>query len=133
MGLRSRFRVNHNGTWMFLAPAIWLVDFVLARLLLAQPGLPAWLRSAAFLLPIPAFLLFFFVFLRFIRGMDELQRRIQLEALIVAFPLTVILLMMLGLSELLGPGTPFISMRDAWLAPPAFYGLGLFIARRRYQ
>ncbi|MEJ7702074.1 MAG: hypothetical protein WKF71_20920 [Pyrinomonadaceae bacterium] len=62
--------------------------------------LQGWVRVAVALLPILPFVLFLSMVLAEIRSLDELWRRIHLEALAIAFPLAVLLLMILGLMEL---------------------------------
>jgi hypothetical protein len=66
--------------------------------------------------------------------MDELEQRIHLEALAVAFPLALILLMTLGLLELATKLPPEdFSYRHVWAFLPIFYFGGLALARRRYR
>lgn len=86
------------------------------------------------LLPLPFFLMWLVGLLREMRAMDELQRRIQLEALGVAFPLTLVLIMTLGLFEAARPLNPDNwSFRHVWQFLVLFYVIGLFVARRRYR
>lgn len=104
-----------------------------ARLLLEVPNLPAWLRIAIALVPLPAFLWLLWAFIRDIREADELERRIQLEALGVAFPLTMVLVMTLGLLQVAVPLPPEDwSYRHIWPLLYVFYLCGLTFARRRY-
>ena len=66
--------------------------------------------------------------------MDELERRIELEALAFAFPIAVVLLMTLGLLDLATPLNPDDwSLRHVWAMMPALYFMGLWRAKRRYQ
>ncbi|RIK73904.1 hypothetical protein DCC62_16355 [candidate division KSB1 bacterium] len=66
--------------------------------------------------------------------MDELERRIQLEALVIAFPLAILLIMTLGLLELAVPLSPENwSYRHIWPFLTMFYFIGLAIARKRYE
>jgi hypothetical protein len=66
--------------------------------------------------------------------MDELEQRIQLEALALAFPLTLILLMTLGLLEIaIELPAEDLSYRHVWAMLPALYFLGLTLARKRYR
>jgi hypothetical protein len=95
---------------------------------------PTWLRVAAALLPVVPTALFLWVFIAGIRSMDELQRRVHLEALVIAFPLAVLLLMTLGLLQLaITLPIEDWSYRHVWVYLPMFYFLGLAIAWRRYQ
>ncbi len=77
---------------------------------------------------------FIFEEIRCLRILDELQRRIQLEALAVAFPLSILLVVALGLAErqvTLSQGD--LSYRHLWPFFVMFYFLGLAISRRRYR
>ncbi len=66
--------------------------------------------------------------------MDELQRKVHLEALAIAFPLAMLLLMLLGLLELIIPlSHEDWSYRHVWYFLPIFYFVGLAYTRKRYQ
>ena len=71
------------------------------------------------------------VVLRELRRMDELQRRIQLEALGFSFAGTAILTFSYGFLE--GLGYPRLSMFAVWPILAGLWAIGLVLARRRYQ
>ena len=71
------------------------------------------------------------VVLRDLRRMDELQRRIQLEALGFSFAGTAILTFSYGFLE--GLGYPRLSMFTVWPILALLWIVGLGLARRRYQ
>ena len=71
------------------------------------------------------------VILRELRRMDELQRRIQLEALGFSFAGTAILTFSFGFLE--GLGYPKLSMFSVWPILAVLWVVGLVLARRRYQ
>jgi hypothetical protein len=71
------------------------------------------------------------VVLRELRRMDELQRRIQLEALGFSFAGTAILTFSYGFLE--GLGYPRLSMFTVWPLLAVLWIVGLVLARRRYQ
>jgi hypothetical protein len=65
--------------------------------------------------------------------MDELERRIQLEALAIAFPIGSLLLMTLGLLQrVVTLSMEDWSYRHVWGFFPILYLFGLTISRRRY-
>jgi hypothetical protein len=69
-----------------------------------------------------------------LRRVDELERRIQLEALAIAFPAAVLLLMALALLERATALSPQDwSYRHIWFFLPLFYFASLGVARRRYR
>ena len=107
---------------------------VAAARLLEMSALATEARIGAALLPVPFFVWWLWTWMKGVGQMDELERRIELEALAFAFPVAVILLMTLGLLDLARPLNPDdFSLRHVWAMMPALYFLGLARARRRYQ
>ena len=70
------------------------------------------------------------IVLRELRRMDELQRRVQLEALGFSFAGTAILTFSYGFLE--GLGYPRLSMFSVWPILAVLWAVGLVLARRRY-
>lgn len=122
-----------NRSRIVTALALWGATYVAVRLALHATSGGTWGLPLA-LVPLPFFLWLLVELIRVLRVMDELERRIQLEALAVAFPLTLVLLMTLGLLETSQPLDPSNwSFRHIWPFLAIFYAVGLTIARRRYQ
>lgn len=86
------------------------------------------------LVPAIAFALFLYKFYRSVYFMDEVQIKIQMEAVVVAFTLALFTIMTLGLIDLAVELQP-----DDWsyrfLVPlfVAYYFIGLFISKRKYH
>jgi len=113
---------------------LWAILYLGARVALESDELADWLRVTIALLPVPFFAYSLILFIAQIRSLDELHIRVHLEALAVAFPLTVLLIMTLGLMELaVGLSPDDWSYRHIWPFLFVFYFLGLIIAWRRYQ
>jgi NADH:ubiquinone oxidoreductase subunit 6 (subunit J) len=113
---------------------VWGICYIGALILLRKFQLEGWVRVAVALLPIPPFVLFLAMVLKEIRSLDELWRRIHLEALAIAFPLAVLLLMILGLMELAtGLSPDDWSYRHVWVFMPIFYVIGVLVSIRRYK
>jgi hypothetical protein len=113
---------------------LWFVTYFFARAFLENPGPSTAVRVAVALLPIPFFAGALWKFIAFLRAADEFERRIHLEALAVAFPLTMLLLMILALMQ----RAVTLKFEDwsyahVWYYLPIFYLGGLALARRRYQ
>lgn len=125
--------------WMYAGyavTALWGVSFIAARLALDNELQlqPTWLRVAAASLPIVPTALFLWFVVAAVRGLDELHRRVHLEALVIAYPLAILLLVTLGFLQLAIDLSPEDwSYRHVWVYLPGFYFLGLFIAWRRYR
>jgi hypothetical protein len=118
----------------WLAPVTFALVYLFARVAVAEFAWGTPVKVAIAILPIPAFSWLVFFIVRGVRQMDELERRIQLEALAIAFPLAMTLLMTLGLLELAIPlSKDDWSYRHVWAFFPIFYVGGLLIARKRYQ
>jgi hypothetical protein len=114
--------------------AAWIVLYFAIRLLLeANPGMSSGARVTLAFLPTP---IFAFALVRFIREMqmaDELERRIQLEALALAFPLGLLLLTTLGLVQrAVTLRFEDWSYNHVWPMFALFYLAGLMVARKRY-
>ena len=125
-GRRLASRVVLSGT-------VSLVLFLAARAALEVTTLVAWQRIAIALVPLPALAWFLWEFVHSVSDADELERRVQLEALAVAFPLTLLLVMTLGLLQIAVPLPPEDwSYRHIWPLLYVFYMVGLLRARRRY-
>jgi hypothetical protein len=123
------------GKWtVILTGFTWTLVYLLARGVLDDGQLSEGLRVVVALTPVIPFALFLVFILAGIRHMDELHRQVQLEALAIAFPLTMFLFMLLGMLELAIPLSPLDwSYRHTWSYLPLFYFIGLAIAWRRYQ
>ena len=122
------------GARLLIRGLLWGAVYVVARGLLETAIEPQSLRIAIALLPVPFFVWWLWTWMKGVGRMDELERRIELEALAFAFPIAVVLLMTLGLLDLATPLNPDDwSMRHVWALMPALYFMGLWRAKRRYQ
>lgn len=121
--------------WTVVWGIIWAVSYFGARALLETlEGTQEWLRLTIAAAPFVPFLAFMLAFIANLRAADELHRKVQLEALAIAFPLAVAFFMALGLVDLVValPEEDF-SYRHVWYALPFFYFVGLAFAWRRYK
>ena len=122
------------GARLLMRGLLWVAFYVVARGLLETAIAPQSLRIAIALLPVPFFVWWLWTWMKGVGQMDELERRIELEALAFAFPIAVVLLMTLGLLDLATPLNPDDwSLRHVWAMMPALYFMGLWRAKRRYQ
>ena len=122
------------GTRLLVRGILWMSIYGISRGLLEMSGLSTEVRLGIALLPTPFFVWWLWTWMMGVRQMDELERRIELEALAFAFPVAVILLMTLGLLDLARPLDPDdFSLRHVWAMMPALYFLGLWRAKRRYE
>lgn len=111
----------------------WFVAWFAARVVLENTSVPTWGRVTAALAPTPIAGVALLTIIRGARALDELEQRIQLEALAIAFVLAVLLLMTLGLMELaVVLNRADWSYRHVWAMLPMLYFGGLAFSRRRY-
>ena len=122
--------------WALGSFVIWGASYIVARGALdvdLQLG-PTWVRVAAALLPVIPTVVALWAIAAGLRASDELQRRVHLEALAIAYPLAILMLMTLGLMELaIGLNRDDWSYRHVWIYLPIFYFFGFFVAWRRYK
>jgi hypothetical protein len=120
-------------TGSILVPVLFVAAYLAARVGIdALPQRSAGALAVA-LLPVPAFAWLIYAVVRGIRSLDELERRIQLEALAFAFPVSLLIVFTAGLLHLAG----FRGEGD-WDPPRLLplvlmpYFIGIVLARRRY-
>jgi hypothetical protein len=122
------------GTRLLVRGILWMSLYGISRGLLALDIHPAAARVAVALLPTPFFVWWLWTWMDGVTHMDELERRIELEALAFAFPFAVILLMTLGLLDVaIAPNPNDVSLRHVWAMMPILYYFGLWRAKRRYE
>ena len=113
---------------------LWFLLYFAARVLLKRDDLEAWARVVIALVPLVPFAFCLLSIVRAIRAMDEMERKIHLEALAFAYPLATFLLMTLALMQ----RAVSLSFEDwsyahVWFYLPVFYLFGLMRAARRYE
>lgn len=108
--------------------AYMIVLVVALQLIEANPNVP-W-RIAAAVAPVIPICFALLAFIRALGRMDELQRRIQLDAIGFAFGATAIVTFTYGFLEIVG----FPSVSFIWVLPlmVALWGVASAIAARRY-
>lgn len=119
-----------GGHWTApVAAAAFVAAYFGARLAMDAKGLGRTVHFLAALLPAPAFLFFLWSMARAIPRMDEMQRLIQLQALSLAWPLAVAIVMTISLLQKAG----FLGWEPIWVYLPLTYFLGLALAHSRYR
>ena len=129
---------THKSTPFFAKPIVWgiawFAAWVAARAILESSSVATWLRVGAALAPVPLAGAALFTIIREARELDELEKRIQLEALAFAFVLSLLLIMTLGLMELaITLNRDDWSYRHVWAMLPMLYFAGVVLARKRYS
>jgi len=127
----------------YWAGVAWILSLAGDALLHHYPEWPVVLRAIIALSPLLAALLWVRSFARWMRGMDELHRQIQMQACLFAATATLFLFMTLhplfkaGVFQTVGLHTNWLWDFNAWwlkiLVMTAFYILGSKIFNRRYK
>ena len=122
------------GIRLLVRGLLWVSVYLLSRGLLALDIASPAARVGIALLPTPFFAWYLWTWMQGVSRMDELERRIELEALGFAFPAAVVFLATMGLLDVaVTLDTEDFSLRYTWLMLPMLYYIGLWRAKRRYQ
>lgn len=114
-----------------LAMGAYVIVVLVSATLINMSPPSAWWRIPLALAPIVPVIFIMIAYMRFINRMDELQRRIQFEALAFGFGSAGILTFSYGFLELVG--FPHISWLYVWPLMIALWGIGGAIFSRRYR
>jgi hypothetical protein len=95
-------------------------------------AIPRELTIPAALLPIVPAAFFPFILIERLRGCDELQRKIQLEAMAFAFAMAALLTLSFGFLQLFA-NFPAINWVWVWPLMGLLWIIGMVIGRRRYS
>lgn len=128
--MKSNQSDSGSGWAMGGAFVLWVASYFLARAIMESAAPSTLIRVLVALLPILPFAAFLYLVVKGQRGMDELELRVQVEALAIAFPLSVLFLMVFGL---IGQALDLTLERHVWFYLPIFYFAGLSLAWRRYR
>lgn len=109
----------------------YAVVLLVSVFVLKQGPSEAWWHIPLALTPVIPILFALWAFLRFFHRIDELQRRIQLEALALSFGATCVMTFSYGALEYAG----FPALNWTWVPSfmMAFWGIGTAIASLRYR
>lgn len=124
---------SRSGWWQFAVGMALYALVVIAQGFLLEPSkFPTILMIPLALLPIIPGLWAMLGWLRAVRQMDELQRRIQSEAAAFSLGMTALVTFSYGFLEVYLQ-LPKLSMFWVWMVICAFYIPGTILATRRYK
>lgn len=120
--------------WFVVAAVFYAINMMLAK---RHPEWSVTMRATLALVPLLPGLLYIRSLMRFVRGMDELQRRIQLEAWLFATIGTI--LIGIAISTLNSSGVHLdrvengLGMGQAFIVAFVLWIVGTTVANRRYK
>ena len=113
---------------------IWVVTYLVCLLVVKEISLPKWAGIGLALLPACTFALFIYRYIKKISSMDEVEIRIQLEAVVWGFAFALLLPMLLGSLNLViiinNKNWGYLSLVNYFVL---FYFIGLIISQRKYR
>ncbi|MGZ8509829.1 MAG: hypothetical protein ACXWWA_05605 [Chitinophagaceae bacterium] len=121
------------GKVVFFA-ALWIITYTVCFLTIKKTSPNMTLGIILSFIPVVTFGLFIFSIIKGVASMDEVQIRVQMEAVVIAFSLGLLTLMTLGLLDLV-----ILLKKEDWgyrhLVPyfVIFYFIGLIISKRKYD
>ena len=125
---------KHLNDRVLIYAVIWCLSYVGSLFALKTLDIPKEAGMVLIVITVLAFALFIYKYYRSIYFMDEVQIKIQMEAVVIAFSLGLLLLMSLGLLDLI-----ITLNKNDWSYRylvslfVAFYFLGLYISKRKYN
>ncbi|MEP7237463.1 MAG: hypothetical protein ABI685_06355 [Ferruginibacter sp.] len=119
---------------VLLSGIIWVVTYLVCLLIVKKLPLPKWAGISLALIPAFTFALFIYRYIKKISSMDEVEIRIQLEAVVWGFSLALLLPMILGSLNLVitlnNKNWGYLSLVNYFVL---FYFIGLIISQRKYR
>ena len=123
-----------KGKRVLISGLSWALIYIACLLVVKEFSISKPFGVILSFLPPVTFAIFIYHYIKEIGSMDEVERRIQFEAAVIAFSLSFLLIMTLGMLDLV------ISLnREDWgyrhLIPylVLFYFAGIFISRKKYR
>ncbi|MGU3401139.1 hypothetical protein ACLBWS_15575 [Brucellaceae bacterium D45D] len=122
---------KHRYLWEFAVSLLaYVIVLIISVIVLASLDIGPISRALLSLMPVIPGLAICWTIVRQLRCVDELQRKIQFEALGLAFAATAITTFSYGFLE--NVGFPKLTMFAVWPLMAAFWMIGYIISSRRY-
>ena len=118
-------------TWFIGGLVAYAVVLYLTIGAFERHAVPEALKIPVALLPMIPLIAVTLAVVGAVRASDEMQTRIQFEALAFAFPFTAFTTFSYGFLEVYA-GFPHVSMFSVWPIMALFWFIGLLLAKRRY-
>ena len=127
-------QIKHVNDRVIVYAVIWSLSYIGSLFALKTLNIPQAAGIMLTFVTIIAFALFIYKYYRSIYFMDEVQIKIQMEAIVIGFSLGLLLMLALGLLELrIQLNKDDWSYRHLFPMFLAFYFIGLLISRNKYN
>lgn len=125
---------NHLRNRVLVYAVVWCLSYLGSLFVLKSFELHKEVGIVLTIITVLAFATFIYKYYRSIYFMDEVQIKVQMEAIVIAFSLGLLLIMTLGLLELVIT-LDKVNWSYRNLVPyfVLFYFIGLFISKRKYD
>ncbi|WP_295655375.1 hypothetical protein [uncultured Mucilaginibacter sp.] len=112
---------------------VWAITYDGSLLLFKHSHLNTFLAMAIAVVPIAAFVIYVYRYIKSIATMDEVKQRIHFEAAVIGFALGLLLLMILCLLDVANVlNYDYFGYGFVLLYCMVFYYIGYFISKRKY-
>jgi hypothetical protein len=112
---------------------IHAITYVVATFVLSEHLIDRPLSIIIAIVPIITFVIFIIKYIKAFSEMDEVKQRVQLEAVVIGFSLTVMLIMLLFLLGLCDVSYPdFFSFANMVAMCWGFYFIGWIVTKKKY-
>lgn len=128
-GLMPQRDAHVRRFWVWMGG--YMISILVATLVVPDPPRPDVLHFTGAIVPLVFMLLALRETFLKVRAMDELQRRIHVEGLLLALLGTIAIVLGVGLLQFIA-GIPLFGVFWLWIPICALYGLGVFLGKRRY-
>jgi len=124
---------KYFGRVVFFA-SLWIISYTVCLLSIKKASPDTAFGIILSFIPMVTFGLFIYSIIKGVASMDEVQVRVQMEAVVIAFSLALLTLMTLGLLDLV-----ITLKKEDWgyrhLFPyfVMYYFIGLIISKRKYD
>lgn len=122
--------LRHAGRGLALG-VLWVITYAGAHLLIEGDAVEGPARLVVACGPIVPFALLLHWVARGLADMDELHRKVNLEALAVSYPIAILMIMVMGLVDL-AIGIRVEHFHKAWVFLMLLYFTALWLAWRKY-
>jgi hypothetical protein len=125
-------RSDRSSQRLFVGALLAAAVDIGAALLLARSDLALLGRTLAALLPLPFNIAVIVLLVKSIRRLDEFQRRVHFEAVVIAFLSTGLAVLLWGYlqkAQIVGP----VNVGLVWVPMTVFYCVGYLAAARHYR